>query len=677
MRKHLSIKKLLFLLVAPLVIGSASGCANDCHTCNTDDPAPYPITFTNDGHDDILFYSDNYFRHRATSYNPHLATLSIHMAKYSMNTGGPDSIEDYKWYAEQPKRLTQFFGAIGFNNPQFNHDYYTRTGLNTIGIGAASKKIKEGDNEFTVIACTVRSGGYFLEWENNVMLGDGTKSDYMHEGWYNAANRVIDFIGDYIRVVGIEGQIKLWLAGFSRGGAVMNITGGLLDNKLGMDDQKTRYEIYDKVNLKREDILVYTFEAPQGANYNSLKVAPPKDPLYNNIFNIVNPNDFVTKVGMGIYGFTRFGIDKFITTFFFDHENFDNNRKNLKTVYTIWDHWQEPSWSFDTFDMYTIPFTDIATDIASLPNIVSDIVKWANGESVIPQFIKKDDYKKHYDANIATTILIDRFVPALGTRDEYVEKYQNLAIKMMGYLFNDDPTTNPMSWKEFAIALAIQGVGYTLFGDIKAVLDLQELTGEDSQIIEDLLGAVADTFWDYPSEFASVISNAGNVFDNHSTQINIAHAQVQDSYYQEWYNKYYSVKYDLVPYRNQASIYRFSCHDINQGEIHNRDQGSNIVLRMSGSDWEWSTLLNFDPGYALGYYHYATYEGSEWFMPTCYNYAYGFYDYSMHADHLVEISLITYYTNGPSYRNWETIFIDEDVSYNVEEAITGQVDKLG
>ena len=674
MKKHFNLRKLFFLLVAPLVLGSASGCAKDnCPVCNKDDPAPFPITFTNDGHDDTLFYSDDYFRHRATTYNPHLATLSIHMAKYSMNTGGPDSIEDYKWYAEQPKRLTQFFGAIGFSNPQFNHDYYTRTGLNTIGIGAASRKVKEGDNEFTVIACTVRSGGYFLEWENNVMLGDGSKSDYMHEGWYNAANRVIKFIGEYVKAVGITGQIKVWLSGFSRGGAVMNIAGALLDNKLGIDDGETRYHIYDNVNLKREDILVYTFEAPQGANYNSLTIAPPKDPLYNNIFNIVNPNDFVTKVGMGIYGFTRFGIDKYITTFFYDPDNFDKNRENVKTVYKIWDHWQEPSWGIDTFDMYTIPFMDIVADVSSLPNIVSDIYKWVSGESVLPTFVKKDDYKKRYDANIATTIAIDRFVPALGTRDEYVANYQDLAIKMMGYLFNDDPSTNPMSWKEFAIALLVQGIGHYLFGDMKSVLDLQAITGVDSKIIENLLEAVVETFFDYPSEIASLISNAGNVFDNHSTQINIAHAQAQDSYYRDWYYEYYFVKFDLVPYRDDASMFRFSCHDINQGEIH---KNGNIVLRMTGSDTEWSSIINFDPGFAVGYYHYATYEGSEWFMPANSDYAYGFYDISMDSDHLVEIDLLTYYSNGPSYRNWETIFIDPDVSYNIEEPVTGTIYKV-
>ena len=46
-------------------------------------------------------------------------------------------------------------------------------------------------DDYTVIGVGIRSGGYFREWSNNVYLGDGTKSDYMHEGWYNAANKTI------------------------------------------------------------------------------------------------------------------------------------------------------------------------------------------------------------------------------------------------------------------------------------------------------------------------------------------------------------------------------------------------------------------------------------------------------------------------------------------------------
>lgn len=80
-----------------------------------------------------------------------------------------------------------------------------------------------------------------------------------------------------------------------------------------------------------DDLYAYTFEAPQGANYNSKTVKQPGDAIYNNIYNVVNPNDLVPKVAMSEYGFTRFGTDKYITTKFYDPRNFENNRKTTGT----------------------------------------------------------------------------------------------------------------------------------------------------------------------------------------------------------------------------------------------------------------------------------------------------------------------------------------------------------
>ena len=194
MSKKVFLKKLSYL--APLFALIATGCGGgggdpvpnivptpvDYSEVPDEDPMPDPITITDQGKDDTIFYSDGYFKHRATRYDPHLATLSIYSAKYSMNPGNPDNPEDTEWYEHQSDRLANFWNVIGFTDSSFNEDYYTRTSFDTIGIGCAQRKIKEGDNEFTVIACTVRSGGYFYEWENNVFLGDGSNSDMMHEG---------------------------------------------------------------------------------------------------------------------------------------------------------------------------------------------------------------------------------------------------------------------------------------------------------------------------------------------------------------------------------------------------------------------------------------------------------------------------------------------------------------
>ena len=130
-----------------------------------------------------IYYSDDYFRHSSTEYDEHLATLSCIMTNFSVPLDNPSSL-DSDWYLKQPERLYGFFGSIGFKDFETNEDYVSRSRFDSIGVGCANKQV----DDYTVIGVGIRSGGYFREWSNNVYLGDGTKSDYMHEGWYNAAN---------------------------------------------------------------------------------------------------------------------------------------------------------------------------------------------------------------------------------------------------------------------------------------------------------------------------------------------------------------------------------------------------------------------------------------------------------------------------------------------------------
>ena len=121
-------------------------------------------------------------------------TLSCIMTNFSVPLKNPKSGNDIKWYSEQPDRIDGFFDSIGFTDFDTNKDYISRSNFDTIGVACANRQV----DDYTVIGVGIRSGGYFREWSNNVYLGDGSKSDYMHEGWYNAANKAINYINDYI-----------------------------------------------------------------------------------------------------------------------------------------------------------------------------------------------------------------------------------------------------------------------------------------------------------------------------------------------------------------------------------------------------------------------------------------------------------------------------------------------
>ncbi len=95
----------------------------------------------------------------------------------------------------------------------------------------------------------------------------------------------------------ITGDVKFWVTGYSRGAATANLVAQKLDAKA----------IYSKNSIyEKSNIYAYCFECPR----NMIK---DKDDSYyaqfNNIFNIVNYADIVTKVAMPDWGYTRYGID--------------------------------------------------------------------------------------------------------------------------------------------------------------------------------------------------------------------------------------------------------------------------------------------------------------------------------------------------------------------------------
>ena len=599
---------------------------------------------------DYLYYSDDYFKKPSTNYNEHLSSLSIMMANYSMNPGNPKSLDDTDWYKNQSSRVREFYDLIGFKEAEVNKDYESRTAFDTIGIIAANRKV----DDYTVIACTVRSGGYFLEWENNVFLGDGTKSDYMHGGWYNAANKVIDFLGSYIKEKGITGKIKLWVSGFSRGGATMNLTAGLVDNKIA----KGSDSVFPNVTLEHNDLYAYSFEAPQGANVNSKTVAAPTDAIYNNIFNIINPNDLVTKVAMADYGFRRFGIDKYITTQFFDPDNFASNRESVKEIYKA--KYPNYKWISDDFTMYTINTADLIS-LTNMGVLVRDIVNVVDSieEGKLPDIIHVNDKKVHYDANTAVTLLIDRAMGKIENRSDYCNKIQPFARELMKVLFTDVKDPNTPSIGEIGIKLVFQAIAYGVFGDSSFISDFSKITGATDEEIKSMLEILWYTFEEYPNEMISVGICIKNVFENHSTSINMAHIQAQDSYYVDHYRKN-NDKVHLVPLRNNADFFRIELVDLNKAWLKNTDKDQ-VVIDIAGHDTGASDINTCKDGYIAGYYNYATYERLELFMPGRYNYYIDAYEHSLDLSHHVKGVIWHYFSNGEMYRK-SKVFVDEDVT---------------
>lgn len=573
-----------------------------------------------------VYFSRNYFEHPSTEYDPHLASASAAMAISSSTDFGPF---DEDWYLNQSKFIKEYFGAIGFNSFAVNEDYKKSASFDTIGLAAAKKEM----GEYTVVAVCPRSGGYFREWGNNMHLGDGSKSDMMHEGWYNAANKLISFLDGYVADNSVTGRVKLWMAGFSRGGATTNIAAALIDNKLSRGEK-----IFSSgATTSREDVYAYTFEAPQGANVNSKGVLPPKDSIYDNIFNIVNPLDVVPKLAMKQYGFTRFGRDKYVRTRFYDPDNYDTYRKTYMALHEVIN--QNPDEDITRFDSFTMGGFEIkylGGDLLTfiLGNIFSDLelATWIQG--------LRDERKSHYDANIAFAIILEELVDEIGDRKAYVKKLQTPLESVMLLIQNEScPVASPI--KALLKTAFVTTLLETLCIADKAKSKINEEWGKDIgeelfRLVKILIGPLASIYWERPNEILSIMCFIPYIMQNHKPNFAFAYLAAQDSYYVDDYNKEHGSSLVLAPFMDNADYGRMKFFGYNDIGLRLDSKKGTRVINIDGHYAGKSDIRSCGDGYAAGYYSYATEEKMELFMPARRKYNISMKSYSKKPYHRCE-----------------------------------------
>lgn len=250
------------------------------------------------GHDDYLShdyessfeYSDGYFTDSSYVYRHDLACASYALALASFSSIGA------KTHDEHIRNFVSMMEQCGFGDISANECYGQTPDYYSVGVCAANKLIYDGGEPYTLITVGIRGANYLREWGGNGTMG----AEGEHLGFAAARDKVLSFIVQYIAEQNISGNIKLWTAGYSRGGAIANMTGAALD--LG-------HELGDGVYLSPENIYCYCFEAPRGAQRSDAD-----DPVFKNIHNIINPDDMVTYCSFEDWDFVRYGTDHYLPT---------------------------------------------------------------------------------------------------------------------------------------------------------------------------------------------------------------------------------------------------------------------------------------------------------------------------------------------------------------------------
>lgn len=251
-------------------------------------------TYQCDWFDESLYYpyeyDDGWFSGSSYEYNHDLALLALNISMASFNSFNT---------SDRDEHIEKMLTDCGFETKAYG---YETEGYDTAAVEMARKSVSVNGESFTVVVAAIRSGNYGMEWGGNLRLGNGEN----HLGFDIGKEIVLNYINDYFASEKISGRVKLLIPGYSRGGSIANLVGAELDDGSYVKSLNNTDSIKN-VNLAKNDIYIYTYEAPQ-----CTRKSGTDDAIYGNIVNIMNPNDYVPKFVMDDWGFTHFGLEYYL-----------------------------------------------------------------------------------------------------------------------------------------------------------------------------------------------------------------------------------------------------------------------------------------------------------------------------------------------------------------------------
>lgn len=258
--------------------------------------------------------------------NTHLAELSAQVSLASVGWFGDpgDPYEDDTH--DTGHNIRGMLESMGFSDVQTNGYYSSQTLPDSVGVAVGRRSLTVGNKSYTLLAVAIRSAGYKREWMGDFTVGSGN----MTQGFLDARDEALRFVRQYVADHSITGNVKLWVAGHSRGAAVANMVGGFFvgggASYLGKN-----------VTIDPKDVYCYCFATPaavksgmpkaeelsvagaRGGVYNmdtagdayvstaTGTLDPTDTSIYGGIRTYQNEYDFVPLLPPTSWGFTRYG----------------------------------------------------------------------------------------------------------------------------------------------------------------------------------------------------------------------------------------------------------------------------------------------------------------------------------------------------------------------------------
>ena len=217
---------------------------------------------------DSFYYTDAWFEAEPETRNDALALISMQMVAAAVDNDANGS------GAALLKQIGfEQVGFHGFGSEDPDDCAYTW----------GTKRI----DDYTLVTIVVQSSALDKEtktkgWTQNFIVNDETCQGE-HAAFAKAANKALDGIV----ALGVEGKVKYWITGQSRGGALANLIAAKLP------------AILEEQGAVNAGIYAYTFESPAVVDADLAQDG------FNYIHNYLCYDDIVTKIPM--WGMTRYG----------------------------------------------------------------------------------------------------------------------------------------------------------------------------------------------------------------------------------------------------------------------------------------------------------------------------------------------------------------------------------
>lgn len=189
----------------------------------------------------------------------HLAEVSAAAALASSPCVDPDLTPEQN-EPLAPRYVMEFLTKAHFQDVETNRYYTVRSRENSVAAACGHKTLRDGDKTYTLLAIVIRSINYTQEWTGNFTItGDGDFGGHMHAGFKAARDEALRYAAKYLKDHGITGDLKVWIAGHSRGAATSNALGGFF---AGGGEAYFRARGIP-VSIIPENVFCYTFSTPR------------------------------------------------------------------------------------------------------------------------------------------------------------------------------------------------------------------------------------------------------------------------------------------------------------------------------------------------------------------------------------------------------------------------------